>query len=149
MAFSDEQIVEGFELLTSIDLDELEGIKQKLDRDNNPMQLKKELAFRVTSELKSTEEAELAQEYFESVFQKKTLETDLEETTINRKEIDVLDLIVEENLAPSKAQARRLIEQGAVMINGKRVQDWQLLVSITEPVALKVGKRILQITYKP
>ncbi|MFA7143578.1 MAG: tyrosine--tRNA ligase [Candidatus Dojkabacteria bacterium] len=149
MAFTDEQIIEGFELLTSADLDELEGIKQKLDRDNNPMQLKKELAFRVTSELKSTEEAELAQEYFESVFQKKTLETDLEKTTINRKEIDVLDLIVEENLAPSKAQARRLIEQGAVMINGKRVQDWQLLVSITEPVALKVGKRILQITYKP
>jgi tyrosyl-tRNA synthetase len=149
MAFTDEQIVEGFELLTSADLDEVATMKERYESDENPMNLKKELAFRVTSELKSKDEAKTAEEYFESIFQNKSVDTKLKEVGVNKEEYDILELITEVNLAPSKSQARRLIEQGAVQVNEDKISDWQISINLTQPITLKVGKRILQITYQP
>ena len=148
MSFTDEQIVDGFELLTSADLDELEQIKERIKEDENPMILKKELAFRVTSEFKSGDEAKSAQDYFESVFQKKSLDTDLPEIELDEKEYNILDLIINTDASISKTQARRLVEQGAVKVNDERISDWQIQIDISKPTILKVGKKILQITYR-
>jgi tyrosyl-tRNA synthetase len=149
MAFTDEQIVEGFELLTSANLDEVATIKERYENDENPMNLKKELAFRVTAELKSKDEAKIAEEYFESIFQNKSINTGLKEVEVNKEDYNILELITEVDLAPSKSQARRLIEQSAVQVNEKKVSDWQISINLTQPITLKVGKRILQITYQP
>jgi tyrosyl-tRNA synthetase len=148
MSFTDEQIFNGFELLTSADLNELDEIKERIKKDENPMILKKELAFRITSEFKSEDEAKFAQEYFESVFQKKSLDTDFPEIMLEEKEYNILDLITKIDSNISKSQARRLIEQGAVKINDERISDWQTQINISRPTILKVGKKILQITYK-
>lgn len=148
MAFTDDQIVDGFELLTSADLDEVEEIRERLNNNENPMQLKKELAFRVTSELKNKEEAQKAQKYFESVFQKRNLGTDLEERSVKKPKYNILELITEVNLASSKSEARRLIEQGAVKINEEKISDWQMDIELNEPIVLKVGKKILKINYQ-
>ena len=148
MSFTDEQIVNGFELLTSIDLDELDEIKKRFESDENPMILKKELAFRITSEFKSKDEAESAQNYFESVFQNKSLDTDLTEVTLDEESYNILDLITKMDPNISKSQARRLIEQGAVKINDEKISNWQIQVDISKPTILKVGKKILQITYR-
>lgn len=149
MAFTDGQIVPAFELLTSADLDEVEKIKERFESDENPMVLKKELAFRVTSELKSEDGAKTAQEYFETVFQKGSADTTLEEVMVKDEEYNILDLITETDLAPSKSQARRLVKQGAVKIDEAKVEDWQETVKLTKPIVLKVGKQIIQITYQP
>jgi tyrosyl-tRNA synthetase len=149
MAFTDEQIVDGFELLTSADLDEIEKINKRFKGNENPMTLKKELAFRVTSELKSKEDAKSAQKYFESVFQNRSTDTDLKKVKVNQKEYNILELITEVSLAPSKSQARRLIEQNAVSIDNKKVDDWQKTVTLTQPITLKVGKKIIQLIYQP
>jgi tyrosyl-tRNA synthetase len=148
MAFTDDQIVDGFELLTSADLDEVEEIRERLNNNENPMQLKKELAFRVTSELKNKEEAQKAQKYFESVFQKRNLGTDLEERSVKKPKYNILELITEVNLASSKSEARRLIEQGAVKISEEKISDWQMDIELNEPIVLKVGKKILKINYQ-
>jgi tyrosyl-tRNA synthetase len=148
MAFTDDQIVDGFELLTSADLDEVEEIRERLNNNENPMQLKKELAFRVTSELKNKEEAQKAQKYFESVFQKRNLGTDLEERSVKKPKYNILELITEVNLASSKSEARRLIKQGAVKINEEKISDWQMDIELNEPIVLKVGKKILKINYQ-
>jgi tyrosyl-tRNA synthetase len=124
-------------------------MKERYESDENPMNLKKELAFRVTSELKSKDEAKTAEEYFESIFQNKSVDTKLKEVGVNKEEYDILELITEVNLAPSKSQARRLIEQGAVQVNEDKISDWQISINLTQPITLKVGKRILQITYQP
>jgi tyrosyl-tRNA synthetase len=113
------------------------------------MKLKKELAYRVTSELKSKEGAQIGEEYFESVFQNKSSEADLEEIGVQKDEYDILELITQIELAPSKSQARRLVEQGAVKIDEEKVKDWQETVKLTKPIVLKVGKQIIQITYQP
>ena len=148
MSFTDEQIVDGFELLTSADLDELDEIKQRFESSENPMILKKELAFRITSEFKSKDEAVIAQEYFESVFQKKSLDTDLPQVILDKREYNILDLIINTDSNISKTHARRLIKQGAVKINDEKISDWQIQIDISKPTILKVGKKILQITYK-
>lgn len=149
MAFTDEQIVDGFELLTSATLEEIEEVRKQFEGNENPMKLKKELAFRVTSEFKSEEDAKSAEEYFETVFQKKSGETDLEVETVEKKEYDILELLTETKLAPSKSQARRLIEQGAVKVDDDKITDWQMNVTITQPIVVKVGKKILKITNQP
>jgi tyrosyl-tRNA synthetase len=149
MAFTDDQIAEGFELLTSAELDFVEKIKKRLEETDNPMPLKKELALRVTSELKGEKEGKDAQEYFETVFQKKSLDTKLTEIRVQEEEYDILELLTQTGLTSSKSQARRLIEQGAVQIDEQKIEDWQKAVKLTQPITLKVGKKILKITYKP
>jgi tyrosyl-tRNA synthetase len=146
MAFTDDQIVDAFELLTSADLDEIEEVKKRFESDENPMKLKKELAFRITSEFKTEKEAKIAEEYFETVFQNKSSETELKEITVKEKEYNILELITEVELAPSKSQARRLVEQNAVSIDDEKIDDWQMSITITKPIVIKVGKNILKIT---
>jgi tyrosyl-tRNA synthetase len=146
MAFTDDQIVDAFELLTSAGLDEIEEVKKRFESDENPMKLKKELAFRITSEFKTKKEAKIAEEYFETVFQNKSVKTELKEVTVKEKEYNILDLITGAKLAPSKSQARRLIEQNAVSIDDEKINDWQMSITLTEPIVIKVGKNILKIT---
>ncbi|MCD4756153.1 tyrosine--tRNA ligase [bacterium] len=149
MAFTDDQIVEGFELLTSATMSEVEKIEKRLTANENPMLLKKELALQLTTELKSPKEAKAAQEYFETVFQKKSSDTELTEILVTNKHYPLTELIVELDLAPSKSQARRLVEQGAVKIDDSTVNDWQTTMSLTQPIILKVGKKLLKVIHTP
>jgi tyrosyl-tRNA synthetase len=146
MAFTDQMIVDGFELLTTTELDELEEIKNQLHSGENPMILKKRLAFQVVSELKGKKEAEDSQSFFETVFQNRSLETDIKELTVRNNKYNILDLMVETNLTTSKSEARRLVEQNAVSIDDEKITDWQEEINIEKPIVIKVGKKILKIT---
>ncbi|KUK76468.1 MAG: tyrosyl-tRNA synthetase [candidate division WS6 bacterium 34_10] len=146
MAFTDEQIVEGFEILTNAPMEEVEDIKEKIESGENPMIFKKQLALKVTSELKGQEAGQKAQEYFETIFQKKSLEAEIKEVKVEKQEYNILDLMIETKLAPSKSQGRRLIEQNAVSIDDEKVTDWQKHIKLTQPIVVKVGKKILKIT---
>lgn len=145
MAFTDEQILDGFELLTNTDLDELKDIEREINSGENPMLIKKKLALRVTSELKGKDDALKAQKFFETIFQNRSLETDIEVIDLKKGNYDILDLIIEVNLASSKSEARRLISQGAVSIDGEKTDDWRMQLSTKSPIILKVGKQVLRI----
>lgn len=149
MAFTDEQILGGFELLTSADMSEVDSVAKRLKAGENPMILKKELALKLTSEFKSIEEAQAAQEYFETVFQNKSLNTEIPEAEVKKSEYNIVDLIMELELAPSKSQAKRLIEQGAVKVDESKVADWQMAVTLTQPITIKVGRKLYRILHRP
>lgn len=149
MSFTDEQILGGFELLTTATMDEVKIIENRISDGENPMILKKELAYKLTSELKSDTEAQNAQEYFETVFQNKSIDTDIAEITLDKDEYLLSDLITLLDMAPSKSQARRLVEQGAVKIDEEKVSDWQMIIHLTQPLVIKVGKKICRILYQP
>ncbi|MHC1716876.1 MAG: tyrosine--tRNA ligase [Candidatus Dojkabacteria bacterium] len=151
MAFSDDMILRGFEILTFSTLEELEKYKARLEGGENPMSLKKELALTITSEITTKEEAEKAQAFFESVFQRKDTETKIPEKAVNQKEILLNDLLVEIQFTDSKAQAKRLVEQGAVRINDEKQTQYNLPLDVLhlQPFILKVGKNICKITYQP
>jgi tyrosyl-tRNA synthetase len=145
MAFSDEQLPIAFEILTSYDLDKVGEINQRLTLGENPMVLKKELAFEITKDLKGEKEASNAQQYFESIFQKKDLQTDIPVKELINDDIKIVDLLVECNITDSKTQARRLVEQGAVYINQEKITDWQKTIALSNMPTLKCGKHIYQI----
>ena len=150
MASPDELIMTSFEILTVAELDELDEYQNRLDSGENPIELKKELAFRVTSELKGEEDATMAQQYFENIFQNKTEDENIDEKEIEGEEIQILDLLVEVDFATSKSQARKLVEQGAVKIDDEKISDWQYLLEMhtKQSFTLKVGKRVCRIIPK-
>jgi tyrosyl-tRNA synthetase len=150
MASPDELIMTSFEILTVADLDELETYKQRLESEENPMNLKKELAFRVTEELKGKEEAEKAQQYFENIYQNNTEDENIEEKEISDEEIQLTDLLLRASFSSSKSEARRLIEQGAVKINDEKQSDWQYMLTLhtMQPFTLKVGRKVCRIIPK-
>ncbi len=144
MAFTDEQIVQGFELLTNLGLDEVEDIERKIQTGSNPMEFKKKLAWTIVSELKSKEEADTASTYFENIYQKGNLNVDIETISLHQESMKLIDLIVESGMSSSKSEARRLVDQGAVYINDQKKSDFQEEILI-QNIVLKVGRRVVKI----
>jgi tyrosyl-tRNA synthetase len=147
MAFDDRLLKVGFEILTGYELEQVSEIQERLDSDENPMELKKVLAFEVTKDLTSEEDALKAQSYFENIFQKKNLKAEIPVKKISEKNISLLDLLVICSIAKSKSQAKRLIEQNAVSVNGEKIKKWDTQISITKQneSILKCGKHVYQI----
>ena len=150
MAFDDKLIPIGFEILTKYELEQIEEIKERLKKGENPMILKKLLAFEITKDIKGEQEAENAQKYFENVFQKKNLNTDIPIRTVRQSNINILDLIVQCKITNSKSQAKRLVEQNAVTINGEKITDWNKNIQVgSGSTILKCGKHVYQVKYIP
>jgi len=150
MSFDDKLIPIGFEILTGYELEQVEEIKERLKNGENPMILKKLLAFEITKDIKGEQEAKNAKEYFENIFQKKNLNTNIPIRTIKQNNINILDLIVQCEIANSKSQAKRLVEQNAVTINGEKITDWNKNIQVgSGSTILKCGKHVYQVKYIP
>lgn len=140
MAFPDEVIGKGFEFLTQIPMSDIHNIEYELKNGKNPVEFKKQLAFEIVKELNSKEDAHKAQEHFEKTVQKKELPDDLSSFEWNSGGL-LADLMVESELAQSKSEAKRLIEQGGVSIDGEVIIDSNAPFSGVDGSILKVGKR--------
>lgn len=146
MSFEDSNILSSFEILTNASLEQIEKYKIRLKNGENPINLKKELAFRITSDIKSQEEAEKAQLFFESIFQKKDNDTEIPLRIIPNQTLSLLDLICECKFASSRAEARRLVEQGAVKINDEKKSSFNEIIDLqNSPLILRVGRHITKI----
>lgn len=150
MAFTDEQILIGFEILTSYDLGQISEIGNRLKQGENPMQLKKELAFEITKDIKGEQESLDAQKYFENIFQKQNTESNIPEKILDTEEINITELLPLLNICESKSQARRLVEQGAVKIDDEKLVDWNINITLKpeQNYILKCGKHVYQIKHK-
>jgi tyrosyl-tRNA synthetase len=114
--------------------------------EENPRDLKVGLAKHVISDFHSPADADAAEEDFVRRFRNKEVPDEVEERTVASQVWKLPRLLVETNLAPSMAEARRLIEQGGVRVNGERVSQHEAEVVVTVgPAAtsllLQVGKR--------
>jgi tyrosyl-tRNA synthetase len=150
MSIQDNLIVKYFTLLTDEDPDiinhyekALENVElhQDLSDPLHPMQVKKALARRIVLEYHSARAAEKAESHFERVVQRKEIPDDIPLVLIDEKLLSAYEL-VSRCAGVSKAEARRLIDQGAVKLDGGRIGDpsAELLLSISEKT-LQVGKR--------
>jgi tyrosyl-tRNA synthetase len=134
MSVSDEMMWKYYELLTDMSLAEVENLKKK----GEPMEAKIDLARRIVTDFHSREAAEEAARHFDSVIRRKELPQDIEEKVVPRGTA-LSSLLVSAGLASSRSEAKRLIEQGAVSLDGVRVQESD--VQIQGDQVLKVGKR--------
>lgn len=131
MSFSDSVIYLGFELLTELPL---AGLKEKIH--NNPMKMKKQLAFEVTKFLWGEKDAQNASSAFENTFQKNDPDY---ETQIPHRE-SLTETIAPFTSHKSISDAKRLIRQGGIEINSDTVADLNYKIKIGDKI--RIGKKI-------
>lgn len=117
-----------------------DGLDRWARGDGDPMSLKHELAHRVVTRLCGATNANEAREHFRRVVQRKEQPTDMPLLELAVGEKRLVELLVDAKLVPSRGEARRLVEQGAVTVDGARASDGTMIVPLGEHV-LQVGKR--------
>jgi tyrosyl-tRNA synthetase len=141
LSIPDKLIYQYFELATDVPKKELLEIKKSLDNPNtNPRDMKRTLARTFVRMYHSQEAATGAEEEFDRIFVEKSIPDDIEEFMVSTP-MTITSLITEAKLVVSKSEARRLIEQGGVSIDGERVSDPNVLLPDKSEFILKVGKR--------
>jgi len=103
--------------------------------------MKARLAREIVTMYHSKKAAQEAEKEFNKVFKEKKLPTEIPEIKINRKKINILDLLVKTKLVSSKAEAKRLIEQKGVKINNKVQKNWKAIIEIKKGLIIQKGKR--------
>lgn len=144
LSIPDTLIYTYYELATDISNEELISIKNDLANPSvNPRNIKRALARKLVSMYHSGEAALEAEREFDNIFVKKGLPDEVPEYQIEKeiKDIEITDLIIKVGFAPSKSEARRLIAQGGVSIDGNKVNDIKEIVKLDNSKILKVGKR--------
>ena len=140
MSISDDLMWRYYELCTDLTPSEIARLR---GGDRNPRDIKADLAKHIVADFYSTAEATKAEEEFNAVFRSKQAPADIEERTLPSGSWKLPRLLVELSLAASMAEARRLIEQGGVYVEGERrsQSDFDLDLSPTNTFLIQVGKR--------
>jgi tyrosyl-tRNA synthetase len=144
MSLLDEQIYNYFELVTDVESDELAQIKKELEeKKTNPMILKKRLGKEIVRMYHSSKEAEKACEEFERVFSKKEIPENIPVIHLEHDETEIwiAHFLVKAGCAESTSQIRRLIKQGGLYIDNKRIDDENLKVPVEGEKLVRLGKR--------
>lgn len=141
MSIPDTLIVKYFDLLTDIEVSELNQIDEQIKSGSvNPRDIKMRLALTITGEYHGEEQAQHAKEEFISVFSKKGIPDDIAEVAgMNGK--GILDVLCELNFVQSRGEAKRLIQGGGVKVGGEKIADMAYTLNFEESVILQAGKR--------
>jgi tyrosyl-tRNA synthetase len=143
MSITDELMLKYYELLSRITIDELNKMKQDMEQGKvHPKAAKENLAFEIVERYWGTAEAEKAKKEFDEIFKKKGLPDDIPE--IKLKWMDdtmwIAAIMKDTGLAKSTGEAMRLIKQGGVSVNNKKISDTKVQL-IKGEYLIKVGKR--------
>ncbi len=150
MSISDELMWKYYELLTNVSMDNINKMKRDaLGSQLNPKDAKVNLAKEIIATYHSSQDAKKAQEEFDSVFKKGNPPEDVPTYETEISEQFVWDIIKKAQLAATSSQARRLMEQGGVSVDGKKIQDVDTKIKPKEGMIIQVGKRrFLRVTIK-
>jgi tyrosyl-tRNA synthetase len=143
MSISDDLMWRYYELLSQVSTDNLEIMKKQSEKGNlNPKNAKMNLAKEIVTLYHSSELAETALIDFENVFRKKNLPVDIPVAKGWGSELlGICNILKNHNLTDSTSAARRLIEQGSVTINGKKILDVKQELPGNQEYLIKVGKK--------
>lgn len=141
MEIPDELIVKYYNLVTDVHPDVVNRIEEDLKEDRvNPRNVKMELAKEIVKLYHGEEKANFAEERFKSVFQKGQIPVDILTVEASAQDLDIAQIVVENKLAPSKSELRRLVKQGGVKVNGEKVDDL-LNVKAEGELVIQIGKK--------
>ena len=143
MSISDDLMWRYYELLTDTTIDEINTLKFKCESDaENPRDLKVNLAKHVIADFHSEDAATKAEDEFNRRFVKGGIPDDIEEKMVAPQGYKLADLLASTGLAASKGDAKRLVEQGGVKLNGERatLASAEIVIETGETVLLQVGK---------
>ena len=141
MSISDEMIEKYFVLAADADADTVLKVQKQLkDSSVNPRDIKRELARAIVALYHGSEAAQSAEKHFDQVVVNKDIPDEMDEVALT-DDAPLVDIITIEGLTKSKGDARRMIKQGAVRIEGKKISDIKFILSKGNEVVIKVGKR--------
>jgi tyrosyl-tRNA synthetase len=140
MSWPDGVIITGMELCTKMPITEVEAAKAALSGGTNPRDLKMKLAYAITELAWGEKKASAAEDYFVRTVQKKEVPKEVKSLKLGVKKLNIVELLVETELAASKGEARRLIEQGGIKMGGETVKDIKKEVDLSKEVMLQRGK---------
>ncbi|MDI7246603.1 MAG: tyrosine--tRNA ligase [Bacillota bacterium] len=147
MSISDDVMMTFYELATTLPDDEIEAVRVGLASGRlHPRDAKRRLAREIVALYHGPRAAMAAEEEFDAVFREGNLPEDVPEAPISGADLEdgrmwCPRLIVAAGLADSTSEARRLIDQGAVRVDDKRVTDPQAYVAVRPGMVIRVGKR--------
>ena len=141
MSLPDEAILPCFELITNVPLEEVKKIKQIIEKGENSMIYKKRLAFELTKMLNNKLLAIKAQKEFERVFQKRRLPSKIGRWQVAGGRWNIVDLLMETKLCSSRSEAKRLVKQGGVEIDNKKLRIANCELRIKDGMVIRAGKK--------
>ena len=145
---ADDDVINCMKLITFVPVEEIEAMEHLKGHELNPV--KERLAYEVTSMVHGEEEAKKAQTAAKSLFVKGADDVNMPSTELCSDDLDlgeigVLTLLVKTGLAPSNAEARRLVQGGGVSIDDQKVSDPKMTVPadrLRAGVVIKKGKKV-------
>ena len=141
LSISDDMILKWFTLAADADESVTKSVKKRLvDPAVNPMDVKRELARAVVALYYDDETATKAEDHFNTVVVGKGIPDDMPEYTLKGEDL-IVNVLFDAGLLKSKGEARRMVKQGAVKLDGKPVEEIQKTLTPNGDQILKVGKR--------
>ncbi len=143
MSISDDLMWRYYEVLSFRKLDDIESLKSQVAAGGNPRDVKFELAMELVERFHDKKAAEAAKAEFVSRFQKGAMPDTIEEVSVPSQggSLGIAHLLKEAGLVSSTSEAFRMIKQGAVKIDGERIEDKSLQISAGSTSVYQVGKR--------
>ena len=139
MSISDELMWRYIELLSFQSIQTVQGWRRDVEAGKNPRDVKVLFAKEIVARFHSENAARQAEEAFEARFRRGELPEEIPEVEV--KETQILKVLKEAGLVPSANEAARMVEQGAVRVNGEKVSDRSLQFKRGEALVIQVGKR--------
>ena len=141
MSISDDMIVKYFRLAADADDQKVEAIKYLLsDSKTNPRDVKRELGRAIVKLYHGADEAQAAEQHFDKVIVQKDIPDEMDEVELESDQL-LVDIITNAGLTKSKGEARRLIKQNAVKLDGAVCKDINQKLHAGKESVIKVGKR--------
>ena len=144
LSIPDSLIYDYFLLATDVSAAELGSLKKDLDgKSVNPRDIKRRLARTLVTMYHDEASGAAAEQEFDKIFIKKDVPDEVKEFQyrVTNDKVGILQLLLDTKMAGSKGEARRLVEQGGVSIDGVKVADINAHIQLLTPVILKVGPR--------
>ena len=143
MSISDELMWRYFELLSFRSLSDIDALRKQMAEGRNPRDIKFELGVEIVARFHSQAEAERAQQNFIARFQKGALPDDMPEVSLTGADggLPIANILKDAGLTSSTSESMRMIRQGAVRLDGERIEDTRLSVASGAEYVFQVGKR--------
>lgn len=141
MATPDSSIALLFSLATEVDDEKIKEIERRIQSGENPKPVKEELALELVRMYYGEKDATNARYKFEAMFQKHKIPENIPEIKISGNKIEIISFLEKNNLVPSNSEAKRLIAQKGVKLNGIPLGEWGKELEISDGAVIQIGPR--------
>lgn len=143
MSISDDLMWRYIELLSFKSIEDIQQWRDEVTAGRNPIEIKKDFAQEIVARFHNAEDGQQARDGFENQFKKGEIPEDIAEVTLDVgiEGMPIANVLKDAGLTASTSEALRMIQQGAVKIDGEKVQDKSLVISSGFKAIFQVGKR--------